>query len=411
MPAALFFALALVVLCAALAAWFSVRSLRGANALYFLVAWLTGELAPQLFVLQLAGVLLLLGVRADALTSAPGQLGLLACGASSLLLLACQLRAGGARDEVRAFAKAHGLALPNFQLALWHGFLHPFRMRRAGVRVLRNIEYGPALPGDGGRRNLLDVVLPEGPSAGLRRPVLLQVHGGGWVIGDKEDQGRPLMAEMAARGWVNFAPNYRLSPKATFPDHIVDVKRALAWVRAHAGEYGADPNFVCITGGSAGGHLAALAALSPNDARFQPGFEDADTRVQAAVPFYGVYDWLDAAQVRGANSYIPFLARRVLKCSPRENRELWEAGAPLLRVNAAAPPFLVIHGTHDSLVYVEEARAFVRALEEKSQQPVLYLELAGAQHAFDLFHSLRSASAVRAVAAFLENCHRTRGEH
>src|SRR5690606_9583121 len=73
--------------------------------------------------------------------------------------------------------------------------------------------------------------------------------------------------------------------------HIVDVKRALAWVKTHVAEYGGDPEFIAITGGSAGGHLSSLAAQTPNDPRYQPGFEDVDTRVQAAVPFYGVYDF------------------------------------------------------------------------------------------------------------------------
>ena len=95
-------------------------------------------------------------------------------------------------------------------------------------------------------------------------------------------------------GWVGFNIDYRLSPAATFPDHLVDVKRAIAWVREHAAEYGADPDFICLTGGSAGGHLCALAALTADDPAYQPGFEDADTSVAAAVPFYGVYDLTDS---------------------------------------------------------------------------------------------------------------------
>ena len=98
-------------------------------------------------------------------------------------------------------------------------------------------------------------------------------------------------SHLAANGWVGFNANYRLSPGATFPDHLVDLKRALAWIREHADEYGVDPDFVVVTGGSAGGHLTALMALTANDPRYQPGFEDADTSVQAAVPFYGVYDF------------------------------------------------------------------------------------------------------------------------
>jgi acetyl esterase/lipase len=207
---------------------------------------------------------------------------------------------------------------------------------------------------------------------------------------------------MAERGWVCFAQNYRLAPRAPFPAQIVDVKRCLAWIKQHAEEYGGDPDFVCITGGSAGGHLAALAALTGTDPELQPGFEAADTRVAACVPFYGVYDFLDRHGVRGRQTMAPFLERWVLRCPPGQARAVWEAASPLARIHEDAPPFLVIHGTHDSLVFVEEARLFVQALREKSKAPVVYLEVPGAQHAFDTFHSVRSAAAIQAVEGFLE---------
>ena len=95
--------------------------------------------------------------------------------------------------------------------------------------------------------------------------MLLQVHGGAWTLGEKEHQGRPLMNQMAAKGWVCVAINYRLSPRDPWPAHIVDVKRAIAWVRDNIADYGGDPDYLVITGGSAGGHLAALAALTPGD--------------------------------------------------------------------------------------------------------------------------------------------------
>ena len=120
------------------------------------------------------------------------------------------------------------------------------------------------------------------------------------------------MAHLAERGWVCVAVNYRLSPRGTWPDHIVDVKRAIAWVKAHIAEYGGDPDFVAITGGSAGGHLSSLAALTPNVAGFQPGFEDADTSVQAAVPFYGVYDFTNRDGTSRADME-DMLARMVFK--------------------------------------------------------------------------------------------------
>ena len=96
---------------------------------------------------------------------------------------------------------------------------------------------------------------------------------------------------------------------------------------------------------------------------------------------------------------------KVLQCSKEENRQLWDDGSPLSHVSADAPPMYVIQGTHDSLVWVEEARTFVAALQEVASQPVAYAELPGAQHAFEIFHSVRTDHTVNSVADFLEWSH------
>jgi acetyl esterase/lipase len=396
----LYLAFAALSLLFSASAWFPARRLGPFAMPYMMSGWLTGELALQHLAWQ---ALVTLGFAvAGAFESAAGVGGLALAFVSWGLLLACHLRGLRAAHETHAALAPLGLA-PDTDVSPVHGLAHPFRMRRPGIEWVRDVAYGASLPGDKGRRNLLDVVRPAAP--GERRPALLQVHGGGWVIGDKREQGQPLMAHLASRGWVCFAINYRLSPRATFPDHIVDVKRAVRFIREHATEYGIDPDFLCVTGGSAGGHLTALAALSGNDPRFQPGFEDVDTRFAAAVPFYGVYDFRDRFGIRGTQKMEPFLAKQVLKCTPDENPELWEAASPISHVSPEAPPMLLVHGTHDSLVWLEEMRTFARALREKSRQPVLVLELEGGQHAFDCFHSPRSAHVVRAVTTFLEHVH------
>ena len=197
--------------------------------------------------------------------------------------------------------------------------------------------------------------------------------------------------------------NYRLSPKATWPDHIVDCKRALSWVRDHIAEYGGDPGFIAVSGGSAGGHLSALLALTSGDPDFQPGFEEADASVDACVPFYGVYDMTAG---RGTSHYdeglLTLLERRVFKRKVADDPAVFEAASPLCRVNADAPPFFVVHGTNDTLVPVAEARGFVAALRAVSKSPVFYAELPYTQHAFDVLPSVRSAHAVAAVVRFLE---------
>ena len=363
--------------------------------------WLTSELAPQLMTVTVADAIREI-TRGDR-----NRHGLAIAAGSALGLTALILQAEGAKKHVdAALAEALGadymahlkkthtdldLSTPLSQLAM------PFRMRNDEVEVLKDIPY----IGEHGRRGMLDIYRPR-RAARADAPVLLQVHGGGWTIGKKDEQGIPLMLHMAARGWICVAINYRLSPRDAFPAHIIDVKRSIAWIREHIGEYGGDPSFVAITGGSAGGHLTALAALTPNDPEYQPGFEDADTSVQAAVPFYGVYDFAGVTGSKKAQQMRDgFLGPRVLFRDPRREIEHFRRASPLLRVNPEAPPMFVIHGTHDTLVEVHQAREFVARLREVSKHEVAYAELPGTQHAFDVFPSIRSAHVVRGVDRFL----------
>jgi acetyl esterase/lipase len=254
----------------------------------------------------------------------------------------------------------------------------------------------------------LDVIAPE--SDGQKRPAVLQIHGGSWVMGDKREQGWPLLSHLAANGWVCFNLNYRLSPGATFPDHLVDLKAGLAWIRAHAEEWGIDPSFIAVTGGSAGGHLAALMALTANDPEYQPGFEEADTSLQAAVPIYGVYDFTSR---RGTNR-LPFwyrrLERQIMKAFRDEEPDKFRRASPIERIHPDLPPFFIIHGDRDTLAPVEEARDFADELRRTSTAPVFYAELKGAQHAFDLFCSPRTAHMLAAVLKFLNATHAKRGQ-
>jgi acetyl esterase/lipase len=253
--------------------------------------------------------------------------------------------------------------------------------------------------GEYGSRNYLDIWRRPDLDRDGRAPVLLQVPGGAWMVGSKRQQAYPLMSHLAELGWVCVAINYRLSPRSTWPDQIVDVKRALAWTKEHIAEYGGDPDWVAITGGSAGGHLSSLAALTANDPQFQPGFEDADTSVRAAVPFYGLYDFTRSDAIHPLMA--PTLAKYVFKLRRAELREAFRAASPITYVSAEAPPFFVLHGRNDSLIPVEQGRAFSARLREVSQRPVVYAELPFAQHAFDIFGSARATHAALAVEQFL----------
>ena len=212
----------------------------------------------------------------------------------------------------------------------------------------------------------------------------------------------PIVYHFASRGWLCVQPNYRLCPDATFPDPMIDIKRAIAWVHQHGREHGADPRQVFIAGGSAGGHLSALAALTMNDPAYQPGFEDADTSVVAAIPLYGDYDWLDSQGERATRGLdrSKYFTDTIVKCAADTDRALWEQGSPLFHVRPDAPPFFVVHGARDSMLLVEDARHFVEALRSVSRSPVAYAELPGAQHAFDGFQSVRCGSVINGMEWF-----------
>jgi acetyl esterase/lipase len=247
----------------------------------------------------------------------------------------------------------------------------------------------------------LDVWHKRGHDRAGKRPCILYVHGGGWVIGNKDLQGLTTVHELAAAGWVCFSMNYRLSPRATFPDHLHDVKRAIAWVRQHAAEYGGDPGHIVLIGNSAGAHLAALAALTPNATEYQRDFPDVDTSVQGCVAYYGVYDFAEKEVVFPHRAFRRLLLERiVMKRRFAEAPEEFEKASPMFRVGPQAPPFMVLHGDRDSLAPVKGARRFVERLRAASTAPVTFVELHGAQHAFEVFPSLRSAPAVHAVHRF-----------
>ncbi|HEX3822898.1 MAG TPA: alpha/beta hydrolase [Mycobacteriales bacterium] len=386
----------------------------------FFAGWLTTELAVQNLAVTAVGTAsYLAGKRARRRPLSRSEriaLGLNAASAAGLAALISQgLRVRGIVEQ----ALTEGLGEDYFGkldpapdkadlTTPWRQVLMPWQTKHPDVKRIADIPYTEPFPAavSKPRRNLLDVYQPRQP--GENRPVLLQIHGGGWVIGEKEQQGQPLMSYLASHGWVCVAPNYPLSPKATWPEHLIAVKRALVWTREHIAEYGGDPDFIAVTGGSAGGHLAAMIALTPNESRYQPGFETVDTTVAACVPFYGAYDLANVLDTRvGEREFHHYLSKTVFKSRDKANAR---SASPVTLARADAPPFFVIHGAHDSLVDVAEARELVAQLRKVSASDVVYAELPGAQHAFDVFASVRSAAVIQGVERFLRGVHRDAGQ-
>jgi acetyl esterase/lipase len=265
--------------------------------------------------------------------------------------------------------------------------------RRRYTASISDVPYGP-----GGPAHLLDIWRPESP-VGNRAPVLVQIPGGAWTMNDKRGQAHAQMARLTDLGWICVAINYRRSPGHSWPAHIVDVKRALAWVRRNIGDYGGDPNFIALTGGSAGGHLCALTALTANEPVLQPGFESADTEVQAAVPYYGVYDLTSVDNMH--TMMLPFLERVVFKSRFADDPARFESASPIFHVDKSAPPFFVLHGDRDPIVPSTQARLFCTALRDAGVETVCHAEIPNAAHAFDTATSVRSHVVADAVAAFL----------
>jgi acetyl esterase/lipase len=245
--------------------------------------------------------------------------------------------------------------------------LCPSPLRPRAVQRIANIDYGPAGPA-----NRLDLYRNRSTPAGA--PVLIHFHGGHFRTGNKSRETRALLYRLASQGWVCISANYRLRRAGRFPAPLIDAKRVIAWVRREGAQYGADPSVVFVAGSSAGAHLASMAALTPNDPVFQPGFEQADTAVSGAVCLYGYYG------SRGPRGPVP--------------------SSPKAYIRPDAPPFFIAHGDNDTLAPIGGAASFAAALRSVSASPVVYAQLPGAQHGFDLLHSVRFEHTVRGIALF-----------
>lgn len=375
----------------------------GLSMASFLMGWLTGELALHHIAWEVFVAFLF--VWGGAVHGFLGAIGFAACTISWLAAASFYFTGDRARPVIEDALRA---ALGNeYRAAIRDEFVArfpkgpdvarirlPFAAMDAGVEVIKDVPFGS-------HDQKLDIYRPRRTLE--KSPVLLQIHGGAWTqdMGSKEHQAIPLMTHMALRNWISVSIDYRLSPAATFPEHLVDCKEGLKWIKEHIEEFGGDPNFVVVTGGSAGGHLCALLALTAGDPAYQPGFEELDTRVQGAVPFYGVYDFVDDHWETVYRNGKDIIESSVMKLPRAEHQDAFKRASPLYCVNRDAPPFLVVHGDHDALVPVDQARAFVARLREVSKSPVAYAEIEGAQHAFDLFPSVRSEHTKQGVERFL----------
>lgn len=279
--------------------------------------------------------------------------------AAGLVVLAVRSRSARGVLET-TLADVPGISVPRSRVSVLR-ILLPVVFWRPGVRRLGNRRYGAA------RAQRLDVYVPRNRPTGA--PILLYLHGGGFQMGSKVLGGLPLLYHLADRGWVCASANYRL--RTAYGNSLTDARQALAWLREHAQELGADPSRVVVAGGSAGAHLAATIALT-------------DRSVSGAIGFYGYY-------------------------GPAGAPEPGVPTSPHDCLSPDAPPTFLVHGALDTIVPASEARHFGEDLARVSRAPVAYAELPGTQHNFDFFHSLRNHAVTDAAQAFAEWAVRPQG--
>lgn len=244
-----------------------------------------------------------------------------------------------------------------------------------GVMAYRDVVYQTIT---GYRPQIVDVYVPKTPGP---HPLILYIHGGGWVSGHTRHSGAfadfpKVLASLAAEGFTVASLEYRLSGEARYPAALQDSNAALRFLRAHAAQYRIDPKRVGVWGGSAGGHLTALTAVTCQNTTLDPASAQ-DGCVQAAVTWYGVFDFAGMSTAPDGNS----AGKRLLGCETVCTAEQIASVSPVTYINAKTPPFLLIHGNEDKTVPVEQSHLGEAALR-KAGVPVEAIYIPGVDHSF-----------------------------
>jgi acetyl esterase/lipase len=227
-----------------------------------------------------------------------------------------------------------------------------------------------------GGENLFMDLYPSQDGSGLA-PAVIYIHGGGWTMGDKHrGTGTIFLPELHRRGYVVAAINYRLAPRYKFPAQIEDVKCAIRFLRAHASEFNIDPNRIGLIGGSAGGHLASLSALTRFDAGFDIGeYLDVSSQVQAVVDLFGPSDLPDLF------SKAPGRVVKSVFDADSLKDPILKLASPVNCVHPDAPPFLIMQGDKDILVPISQSETFYKKLKENGVKAELIV-VQNAGHGF-----------------------------
>ena len=220
-----------------------------------------------------------------------------------------------------------------------------------GARALLNIDYVP----NGGEHQMLDLYLP---GTGTNWPLIVWIHGGGWMGGDKE---KPPGLGFLRHGFALASINYRLSQDAIFPAQLLDCKAAIRWLRAHAAENGIDPTHIGVWGASAGGHLVALLGTTGDVKEFDTGENSGvSSRVQAVCDWFGPTDFASDPKADAPDSP----QARLIGGPLSQNAGKVQRANPIHYITKDDPPFLIMHGDKDPVVPLEQSQLLAEALEK-----------------------------------------------
>jgi len=256
-----------------------------------------------------------------------------------------------------------------------------------GIRVFRDLPYVPGAS----VRQRLDLYLPEQP--GRARPLIVSIHGGGWVSGSKSPRKPTAFIQL---GFAYASIDYRFSKDAVFPAQIQDCKAAIRWLRAHAGEYGIDPGRIGVWGSSAGGHLVALLGVTGQVHDFDTGPNlDQSSAVQCVVDLYGPSDFLNPGQGPGKSRPGMISVVNLLLGGPVEaHQALARLASPVYFVTKEAPPFLILHGDQDPIVPLQQSQELNAALQKAGVESTLHV-VPGAVHADPAFFKPENENLIR----------------
>jgi acetyl esterase/lipase len=275
-----------------------------------------------------------------------------------------------------------------------------FKLQNRGT-IEWDVEYGsnPDTPPE--ERLFADIMHPP-DSVERSGLALIYVHGGGWAYGNRNIGKFPYFRQLSSQGHLIMDIDYTLNPKTSVPGMVMDVKRAIIWLKANAARYEIDSERILLAGQSAGGHLSLLAAYTGNYLGLQPDGSRADTSVRAVISYYGPPDMAalhDDVEAR-FNGLLKSQVGQSLKQRAGEDHklahgiaglvggsvmdvpEMYRLISPITYVDADCPPTMMIHGTHDLLINHREVERLLVALRQHNV-PSVYVPMPGCDHSFE----------------------------